>query len=198
MSLAQKNWSPASIYKVVWAWLAAERDTRVAGLLSSLPAAVWSSGLSTLLDNPNLDDPEENRATLRLLYMIRNPIIVEIPPDTAWYEVHNLTDSELAELRVINSGDWTDPTEKNEIAKVAARKRLALRAPPCSWVPLVLWGHDRNGPFTILEGNNRLTAYAGSGRSDLNIPVFVGLSPIACVWHILDNCRFLMQDLFQR
>jgi hypothetical protein len=34
--------------------------------------------------------------------MIRNVFVVEIPPDTEWYEVHSLTDKELAELRVVN------------------------------------------------------------------------------------------------
>lgn len=40
-----------------------------------------------------------------------------------------------------------------------------------------LWGHDRSGPYTILEGNNRLTAYESTGRTGkLSLPVLVGLS----------------------
>jgi hypothetical protein len=52
-----------------------------------------------------------------------------------------------------------------------------------------------NGPFSILEGNNRLTAYACSTHSGLNTPVFVGLSPMRCLWHLVDRTGPLMQDL---
>lgn len=192
MSLAAMNWTPVSMHKVILAWLRAERGTNIAGLLSQLPAAVWSPGLSNLLDHADLSDPEENRARLRLLYMIRNIFVVELPPDTKWYEVHSLTDGELEELRAINHPGWTDPNDKNEIAKVAARRNLHLTEPPPNWEPPILWGHSRAGPFTIIEGNTRLTAYTASGRADLNIPVFVGLSPMSCYWHILDNCGVLM------
>jgi len=198
MGLAAMKWSPEPVHKVILAWLRAERDTRVAMRLSNAPKVVWPVVISKLLDHPDLDNSEENRARLRLFYIIRSLFFVEVPPDTKWYEVHNLTDKELPELRVINSNEWTDPNDKNELAKVAARKKLELRAAPATWEPPILWGHDMNGPFTIFEGNNRLTAYAASMRSDLNIPVFVGLSSMACVWHIVDNCRPLMQDLLQR
>jgi len=191
------NWTRVSMHKVVRAWLRAERDTNVARQLSQLPELLWAPGLSKLLDHPDFENSNENRARLRILYMIRSLFVVEIPPDTAWYEVRNLTHSALGELRVVNYGDWTVSTEQNQIAKVAARKKPTLELSPENWDPPILWGHNRNGPFTILEGNNRLTAYAASGRSDLNILVFVGLSPMACVWHILDRCTSLMQDLIR-
>jgi hypothetical protein len=112
MSLATMKWTSVSMHNVIVTWLRAERDTNVARILAALPAPVWSLGLSKLLDQPDLNNPEENRARLRLLYMIRNVFIVEIPPDTKWYNVNNLTDNELSELRVVNYGDWTDPAEK--------------------------------------------------------------------------------------
>jgi hypothetical protein len=46
---------------------------------------------------------------------------------------------------------------------------------------------DQSAPFTILEGNHRLTADVRSGQSGLNIPVLVGLSKLSCVLHILDT-----------
>jgi hypothetical protein len=129
------------------------------------------------LDQPNLDDPEENRARLRLFYLTgRCVFIVEIPPDTEWYVVHDLTDNELGELHVVNYQEWNEPEDKNELMKVAARKKIPLREPPSAWQPPILWGHSPTGPFTIIEGNKRLTAYAGSGQSDLRIPVVVGRS----------------------
>ena len=198
MALAAMRWTRVSIHKVVLAWLRAERETHVAKALVAFPEPVWSLGLSNLLDRPNLNDPDENRARLRLLYMIRNLFLVEIPPDTEWHEVHTLTHTELPELRTVNYQHWNDPNDKNELPKVAARKKLPLRVAPSSWERPILWGHDRNGPFTIIEGNNRLTAYAASGQSGLNIPAFIGLSTMRCVWHLSDNSGFLIQDLILR
>jgi len=99
---------------------------------------------------------------------------------------------------VVNYQHWNDPADKNELALVAVRKPLQLKALPASWEQCILWGHDKKGPFTIIEGNNRLIAYKASAQTGLNIPVLVGLSPTRCIWHILDNCGFLMQDLIAR
>jgi hypothetical protein len=199
MSLAQMKWVSASIHHAILAWLRAERDPKLTNLLLPFPPLLWSAGLSRLLDQPKLDDPEENRARLRLFYLTgRHVFSVEIPPDTEWYEVHDLTDTELGELHVVNYQEWNDPADKNELMKVAARKKIPLREPPSAWQPPILWGHSTAGPFTIIEGNTRLTAYAGSGQSGLHIPVLVGLSKMQCVWHILDSCQFLMQDLIHK
>jgi hypothetical protein len=180
---------------VVLAWLRAERHSRLAAALLRFPAPVWQPGLTNLLDQADLNDPEQNRARLRLLYVIRNIYVLEIPPDTEWYEVASLTDADLAELHAVNHQTWTDANDRNELQSVAMRKRLAMSSDPSTWDPPILWGHDRSGPFTILEGNNRLTAYAGSGRTGLSIPVLVGLSAMKCVWHILDGATPLVGDL---
>jgi hypothetical protein len=195
MTLATKTWRRVSVHRVVLAWLRAERHTGVAKVLAQLPPPLCTPGLSKLLDQPRLDDAEENRARLRLLYMMRNVFVVEIPPDTEWYEVHSLTDDDLDELHVVNYQRWNDPADRNELRKVAARKRLPLQVLPANWEAPILLGHDRGGPFAIIEGNNRLTAYAGNRQLGLDIPVLIGLSPLRCFWNILDNCTFLMQDL---
>ena len=63
--------------------------------------------MEVVLDHPKLDDPEENRARLRLFYLTgRHVFSIEIPPDTEWYEVHDLTDTELGELHVVNYEEW--------------------------------------------------------------------------------------------
>jgi hypothetical protein len=73
-----------SRFKAFWRWKSGKRAGRpkiglcgrasmakltlgfrkVQGLL-----ALWSPGLSKLLDQPSLNDPEENRARLRLFYL---------------------------------------------------------------------------------------------------------------------------------
>jgi hypothetical protein len=187
------KWTRVSMHKVILAWLRGERNSGLAVMLSQ--SYLQSPELSKLLDRADLNDPDENRARLRLFYLYRSVYFLEIPPDTEWFEVHNLTDNELEELHVVNFADWNDPSDKNELAKVAARKNKPLDAPPSNWEPPILWGHNWQGPFTIIEGNHRLAAYAASGLSGLSTPVFVGLSPMACVWHIFDDCKLMMQDL---
>jgi hypothetical protein len=187
MGLADKHWTPISVHNVVLAWLSAEREK-----ISQLHVP------NSLLDNANLNDAGQNRERLRLFYLVRSPIFLEIPPDTEWFEVHYLTDSELPELHAINHQAWNNPGDKNELPKVVARKVTKLLATPKSWKPPILWGHGRHGPFTILEGNNRLTAYVGSGQNGISIRVLVGISPLSCVWHILDHCDYcLLQDLLR-
>jgi hypothetical protein len=109
MSLGEKQWEPTTIHQVVLEWLRAERHTNVAALLGQLPNEVWQHGIANLLDRANLNDADENRARLRLLYMFRNIFVLEIPPDTEWYVVRNLTDNELGELRAVNYANWIDP-----------------------------------------------------------------------------------------
>jgi mono/diheme cytochrome c family protein len=72
MTLATKTWSRVSIHRVVLSWLRAERHTGVVKVLAQFPLPLWTPGLSKLLDQPSLDDAEENRARLRLLYMGRD------------------------------------------------------------------------------------------------------------------------------
>jgi len=203
MSLAQKEWSPISIHDVVLAWLRAERHT-VKSRLAQLPEPLWTAGLAALLDRAELSDAEGNRARLRLLYMYRIVFMVEIPPDTNWYEVRTLTDQELKELHVVNYHTFNDPADQNELMKVAARKaaveqrineKIDPRSQPSDWEPPILWGHTKAGPFSIIEGNKRLIAYAASGQTGIDTPVLIGLSPMRCHWHILDKATFLMYDL---
>ena len=98
----------------------------------------------------------------------------------------------------MNYHEWTDPADQNELVKVGARKHFQLTNPPSEWGSIVLWGHAKQGPFTIIEGNHRLTAYVGGGGVGLDIPVLVGLSPLKCHWHILDASPLLMQDLIPK
>src|SRR5580698_5764757 len=102
MSLAKKIWEPATIHHVTLEWLRAERGTNLASLLAQLPQELLAPGLAAFLDQPDLNNADENRARLRLLYMIRSPFVGEIPPDTAWFQVKSLTNDDLSELYIVN------------------------------------------------------------------------------------------------
>jgi len=181
------------MHHVVLAWLRAERNGYVAQVQPQTGLSVVE--IAALLDNPNLENSDQNRARLRLLYWARNLFVLEIPADTEWFEVRNLRHEHIGELLVVNHPAWTDIADKNELHNVAKRKAKPMRKPLFEWDPPILWGHDRNGPFTIMEGNNRLVSYVCSGQTDLDIPVFVGLSRLKCLYHLPDQAGPLIRDM---
>ena len=201
MSLAQMQWKKVSLDEVILVWLRGEKRSRVLPLFSNtpFPRLTWEAGVNKLLDNPDLQNSEENRARIRLLYIFRWIFLVELPPDTLWYRVNNLTDHELSELYAVNIDEWKDPSDNNEILKVGLRKGQQLVCHWSSWEPPILLGHSRTGPFTIIEGNNRISSYIKSASNGLSIPVYIGLSSLKCIWSIFDDlkdrCDCLMQDL---
>jgi hypothetical protein len=194
MSLADMTWRRISVHHVVAEFLRNEPH-RLALALS--PAS--QARLAPMITSPNIGDAAENHARLRLLHLVRRQLIGEIPPDTQWHEVRNLTDSELAELHVIARSGWDAPgQDNNELLRVAARMPRPLLGPPTNWPAPILWGHDKAGPFTIIEGNNRLVAYAStSPRAGLAVPVLVGLSPTPCLFHVFDPRACIANDLWK-
>jgi hypothetical protein len=92
---------------------------------------------------------------------------------------------------------WDDAG--NKLEKVAIEIKEPLKFPPSAWPGhIILWGHDRKGPFSILEGNHRMLAYAGANpRPPLNINVYVGISPSYCYWHYADPPFLLGNDLYK-
>ncbi len=189
MSLAAKSWRPVSVHDVVAEFLLSERDKS---------ARILPQESMVVVDNPNTNDPAENHFRLRLLYYFRCFLVAEIPPDTQWFEVRSLTDYELVELRVIGRCGWDDPADANELVRVARRRPQPLRDDVATWRKPILWGHGRAGPFTILEGNNRLTAYVTTNNPPgLSISVLVGLSPTPCCFHMPDPPNVLANDLWK-
>jgi hypothetical protein len=194
MSLASQSWRSISIHDVVAEFLLNERYKAAQILLPHSPEHM------AVVDAPDIKDPRENHFRLRLLYYFRCQLMCEIPPDTQWFEVQNLGQEELSELRVAGRCGWDDPVDNNELLNVAVRRPSVLKADPATWRKPILWGHDRNGPFTILEGNNRLTAYVSDGakQNTLSIPVQIGLSSLPCVFHLPDPPVILANDLWKK
>jgi len=187
MGLVSKQWKPVSAHEVIAEYLASEPHK-----LNGIPSFIQG-----IVNSPNLTDSAENHLRLRLLYHLRCFILAEIPPDVAWYEVATLTDDELPELYVIPHCGWDDPGGSHELVKVACRRPQTLRSNPSTWRRPILFGHTRSGPFTILEGNNRFTAYVSDGGSGLHVQAFVGLSPTPCYWHQPDSVRPIAGSLWK-
>lgn len=183
MRLKNQKWRRVSIHEVYAAYLKAE--------WARIPLRKnWPRSLVT---QPNLRDRRENHVRLKLLYGLRLRLLMEIPPDTVWYKVTSLTERHLPELRAIGRCAWDGAGDQNELRQAAARRPLPLRQLPRRWDPIILWGHHKSGPFTILEGNHRLTAYAATpGAPPFSLPVYVGLSPSLCGLHLADTVPFLL------
>jgi hypothetical protein len=190
MSLALKARQPTSVHDVVAEFLLNE--------LHKVVQLSLDQHMMGVVENPNTKNPDDNHLRLRILTYLRGSLVGEIPPDTRWFEVHSLSKGDLAELRVIARCGWDDPADQNELIKVAKRKPEPLSAAPAAWRKPILWGHDQTGPFTILEGNHRLVAYAAADDPpDLCIPVIVGLSPTPCFFHMPDPPHFIANDLWK-
>lgn len=190
VSLIDMKWRSVTVHAVVAEFLRSERHRLIA-----LPRDALA-----LIDQPNIVDPPENHARLRYLALIRRQLLGEIPPDTRWYKVCTLTDGNLPELYVIGRCGFDDPCgrDQNELQSVASRRPEQMNSAPPNWESPILWGHDRSGPFTIIDGNHRLIAYASQGqRSGLSVPVFVGLSQTPCFWHIFDPPNKLVNDFWR-
>ncbi len=187
MALAEKTWTRISVHEFVLEFLRSEEGRLSPG---TLPA---------LLNSPDLSNPSDNHQRLRLLYVIRRWLIGEIPLDTEWYRVDSLTDNELHEIHGIARCGLDEPNgrDKNELFKVAKRIPEPLTKHPSTWHNPILWGHDKKGPFTIVDGNHRLRAYASNDQQGVRIPVIIGLSPTPFFFHIFDRCGFIANDLWK-
>lgn len=181
-TLAHESWEPCSVHAVILAYLRAEWEKHLTG---SFPLCMI--GDRRIIDEADLGDAVQNNLRSTLLWLTRGALLRWIPTDTRWFEVCHLRQQHFHQIRAINCSPWTSPTDSNELEKVAGRTRIDLRKPPAEWPSPILWGHDRHSALTILEGNNRLTALAGSdeGRG-CALTVYVGLSTRPCPWHLPD------------
>jgi hypothetical protein len=190
MALADKSWKRISGDEVVAAFLNAEHGKRF-----SFPEP-WSN----LIANPDLNSRIENHKRRRMLYLCRGWVMIELPTDTEWHQVDHLTEGELDELLVIANNSEIWDRVGNGLRRAAAREPpTPLEANPSDWKRIILWGHNKAGPFTIIEGNHRLIAYVTACYPQpLEIPVFVGTSESCCHWHAPDQARSLCQGLVNR
>ena len=141
---------------------------------------------SYLIDNPDFSDESQN-CKRSFLLSFRAPLLFKIPCSTIWHRVSLLEQNHLDELIVIGRCGWDAPGDQNELMYVAKRETEKMNSVPSEWHPPILWGHTKEGPFTIIEGNHRLVVYTAShDRQKLGIPVYIGLSSDYCFWHLPD------------
>jgi len=178
-TLDQETWQPCSVHEVTLSFLRSEWDKW------PLISAYWDRGI--VGDSADVASPIENNLRTQMIWAVRSAVLQWIPADTQWFRVQRVRRNHFTELRAINHAAWTSPDDMNELQKVVLRATHECWEPEGEWSP-ILWAHDRSGPFTILEGNHRLTALARSANeSAVELIAYVGLSPNLCVWHRLDG-----------
>jgi hypothetical protein len=187
MSLPDAPWTDVTVHHVIAGYLASDR-----GHFSHFPQR-WRS----IISNPNFDDLSENHLRLRLFYIKSAVVWSEVPPDTKWYEA-TLTEADI-DLLYVSAGhnpQWDEVG--NKLVAVSRHAPEPLKAPPDTWERVILWGHSKDGPFTIMEGNHRMIGWVGANsRPPLNIKAYVGLSPSYCYWHYADPDCQLAQGLLR-
>jgi hypothetical protein len=193
MTIADAQWTPVTKDQAVHAWLCAERHSHPTKphveqrlVQIGIPPALWSAGLSKLLENPDFNDPGETEARRWLLDRIRDLNVAALPGDTQWFRVDCLKHEHLDQLHVGAHFGRAAPPLGNELLALARIKQFPLTTDPAQWDPPILFGPLREGPFAIIEGNHRLLAWANSERAEAETPVFIGLSPMRCTLNPLD------------
>ena len=145
----------------------------------------------------NVTNETENALRRALLFRRRGHMWRELPLDTQWWEVE-LEPSDLDLLRVFPRAQWRRVSDgsfllrdivqrikttrfsgrtKDFISKVQALSyRIRVENDPSS---VLLIGIDEKKPFTILEGNHRLTAalLAGQNVLEKRFRLLCGFSP---------------------
>ncbi len=202
-TLGTEAWTPVTVHEVFATFCRSERD-RITRFLDDLKArgtlsASEADALRTAVERPDREDPRLRHLRMRAVYLVRAPLLGEIPPDTLWYAVSHLEREHLGELRVIGRCGWDKPSHRNELEAVVACGAVGAEpVHPETWDRrLILWAHSRRGPYTILEGNHRLVALrSASPVPSLRVTVLVGLSPSSCLLHRMDDGRPLLYGLW--
>jgi hypothetical protein len=176
------------------AWVQSSYDAVVLAFLKS----EWSRwrladrGDIRLVTEPDLTDWMQNQTRLALLQAVRGVVLQRIPSDTTWFEVRHLSGCHFWQLHAIHRSDWSRHSDTNELLEVSRLLPEKLRQESASWGSWrpILWGHSRSGPFTIIEGNHRLTALASAAparQQNVRMTTYVGISSRPCEWHRPDG-----------
>ncbi len=153
----------------------------------------------------DLTNKHENAIRRALLFRRRGHMWRELPPDTQWWEVE-LEPEDLKQIRVFPRAQWRTVSNgsfllsdivqrirtrkfhgstRDFISKVQALSYQLRMDHGSSGVLLI--GVDEARPFTILEGNHRLTAalLASSELVHTRFKVLCGMSP-----HMEESCWY--------
>jgi hypothetical protein len=168
----------------------------------------WES-FSELVNQPDFKDERDNALRRALLFHRRGRLWRELPRDTEWWEVE-LAPRDLERIRVFARNQWLrygapgflllDTVEKIK-TRISSRSRdpfigkvqslsLEMTEPDTQHSSVILISVDDSAPFTILEGNHRMTAAALVSPETVQqrFRFLCGFSPAMskCCWYRTD------------
>jgi hypothetical protein len=164
--------------------------------------------LEQVVGHPDLSNERENALRRALLYRRRGPLWRELPRDTEWWEIE-LQPEDLHRVRVFPRNYWRKlagtsyylpdvvNTVRNRIRRNSQESYILKLRDFSRQIPLgverssvLMIGVDESGPFTIIEGNHRMTAagVAYYGEVFPGYRYFCGFSPhmTDCCWYQTD------------
>lgn len=155
-----------------------------------------------LLENPDIEDPDQNKKRERVLGLCRGwpnkELFTKFPEDTRWFRV-NISQEELGESYRLKSSSTMSDQERlisetsnklksgTEVKNINPKligeiqaKILANQELP----PIILVAQDLNGKFVLIEGHSRSVAYCSVDKkySYKAIPAIIGISKSMDDW----------------
>ena len=161
-----------------------------------------------LVNHPDLTNERENSLRRALLYRRRARLWGELPPDTEWWEIE-VSPADIFRMRVFPRNQWLrygapdfllPETVERIRARIASNSRDSfiqkLRSLSVEMMQnrefssVILITINESTPFTIIEGNHRMTAAALGTAADLHrrFRFLCGFSPrmAECCWYQTD------------
>jgi hypothetical protein len=158
-----------------------------------------------LVMEPDTADAGENALRRALLFRRRGHMWRELPADTEWWEVE-VEPEDLGRIRVFPRAQWRKVADGSfllgDVAERLRRERFygrtrefVARVQALSYQlrhsvepsAVMLIGVDENSPFTIIEGNHRMTAAALASP-----PLLRGRFRVLCAFspRMTENCWY--------
>jgi hypothetical protein len=176
-------------------WLQVPFDEVCTGMLQS--GGIGGHDASPALPMPVPDCPDERYREL----VDRSWLFLRFLPPCDWFRVRVDFPEDLPALRVIAEESWFAEPRTADRRLSTVEKQLATGSPHDQRIGqwehtrdvahlerrITLFGRDRAGPFSILDGNHRLLALARrlrlAGSDPCSFDVHIGLSYGPCRWH---------------
>lgn len=154
-------WVKVSENEVIWSWLNAEfkyKNHQFKKFYDSYKNQIENKGRNLILDNPDFNDEQQNMDRKYVFNNVRGNYYLwkPIKDKTTWYKITILIHPFMSK-RIV--GPYP-PKNKNTF-------KTNLNN-------IILWGHEKKGPFIILEGNHRW--YARNKWKPYLCNIYVGLS----------------------
>lgn len=193
--MVKLDWEKVSVDEIVCSFIKAELDK----------FSLSNNDIELIL-NPNFNDNEENQRRHDILLSRRGPLWQKIPDDTEWWHVGPVNLRFIKRFHIIDKCGWNHLFEPDSSLESVVKNihrdlqkhdtiysiaNSLLSKPQIMNNSTIIFGHSKDGPFTILEGNNRWCALMLHNNKGAilkgKIYLYAGISKNACHWYFGDD-----------